>query len=83
MTFFRLELGVSTDFFNVTPSVSGRFNAPVRQVYVGTGGDINVRPESNANYVILRNFGSGGVIQGSITAISNVGTTASNIVAFI
>jgi len=83
MSFFRLETGVSTSASNVTPSVSGRFNSPARQLYVGNGGDLNVRLESDSSYNLLRNFPTGGFLLASVVAVSNVNTTASNIVAFI
>jgi len=83
MSFFRLETGVSTSASPVTPSVSGRFNSPARQLYVGNGGDLNVRLENDTAYVLLRNFPPSTFLLASVVAVSNVNTTASNIVAFL
>ena len=78
-----LATGVARNFYDVTPTPSTNLNSEVRQLYIGTGGDINVLPAGGTTRVILRNFPSGSFILASIKAISNVNTTASNIVAFI
>ena len=80
---FVLEVGVARNFYDVTPTPSTNLNSEVRQLYVGTGGDINVLPAGGTTRVILRNVPSGAFILASVKAISNVNTTASNIVAFI
>jgi len=79
---FSNELGVSNDYFDVNLTPSTNFTSPIRMFYVGNGGDVNCLPPSGGARVIFRNL-SQGYHQFGVVQISNVGTTASNIVGFL
>jgi hypothetical protein len=79
---FVLETGVARNFYDVTPNVSTNLNGEVRMLYVGTGGFINVLPAGGTTRVVMP-VASFSYHQMAVKAISNVGTTATNIVAFI
>ena len=77
-----LATGVARNFYDVTPNVITNLNSEVRQLYIGTGGFINVLPAGGTSYVVMP-VPSYFMLQAGIKAVSNVNTTAVNIVAFI
>lgn len=78
---YRSEIGIGNIATAITPSDSTNI-APGRQIYVGTGGDLNVTPSGQSTPVIHRNVPSGTFFFGSVTRIGATNTTASNIVVW-
>lgn len=78
---FSNELGVSATPVDVTPTPSTNLTTPARALYVGNGGDINTLSPNASTRVIFRNVPSGSILPVAVVQISNVSTTASNIVA--
>lgn len=72
----------SAECFTVTKSDTTDFTAQVRQIYVGTGGDVSV-VNTNDSVVLFKNVMSGTNIGPFfIKRVNSTGTTASDIVAF-
>lgn len=72
-----------TTLFAVTPSNSTVFSDDVRQLYVGTAGDVVVVTEDNTT-VTFKNVPAGFYLGPFfIRKVNATGTTASNIVAFV
>lgn len=68
--------------FPVTPSDSVNFTAEVRQLYVGSAGDVTVVNQDNS-VCTFKNVLSGAVLGPFfLKRVNNTGTTSSNIVAF-
>ena len=79
----RLELGVADSFYAVTPSLDN-LPTPCRALYIGTTGDVNVIPYAEgADPVLFVGVPAGATLYVSARAVSNVDTSASNIVALI
>jgi hypothetical protein len=70
-----------TTLFAVTPSNSTTFPQAVRQLYVGTAGDVSVTTSDGVT-VIHRNA-VGYIGPFFITRVNLTGTTASDIVAYV
>ena len=69
--------------FAVTKSDSVNFSNDVRQLYVGTGGDVVV-VTSEGTVITFKNVADGTTIGPFfIRRVNSTGTTASNIVAFV
>lgn len=66
--------------FAINPSDSADLDAVTKAVYVGTGGDLVVRPVAGAADVVFRNVPSGGIIDVRVKAIRASGTTALDLV---
>lgn len=49
-------------------------------VYVGVGGDIEVRAQESSAFVVLKNYPTGAWIPGIVAEIRASGTTASDLV---
>ena len=79
-TFSRPELGVSTVAETVTPADSN-LSDPYRRLYVGTGGNLNVRSQNGAD-VIHYNVLSGTFVDLSVIRVNSTNTTASNSVGY-
>lgn len=69
--------------FAVTPHNTNDLPAVVRQLYVGTGGDVTVITDNNIT-VTFKNVGSGSTIGPFfVKRVTVTNTTASNIVGFV
>ena len=77
----RAERGSSTYFQAVTPSDTDNVSISVRYLYVGTTGNLNVVPYDGTSSVVLYNVPVG-YHDFSVRKVSNIDTTASNIIAF-
>lgn len=66
--------------FSVVPHDHLNLAMPTRALYIGTGGDVAVRPLGSANDVVLRNVSSGSVLALRVSAVRLSGTTASDLV---
>jgi len=70
--------------FEVTPSDTTNLESPAAMLYVGTGGNLNITLSGqDQTPVILKNVANGTFFEASVLAVSDTGTTASNIVAFL
>ncbi len=69
--------------FAVTKSDSTVFTPAVRQLYVGTGGDVSMTTEDNVT-VVHKNVPAGAYLGPFfIKKVNATGTTASDIVAYV
>ena len=69
--------------FAVTPHASTNFASEVRQLYVGTAGNVTVVNIVDNSVVTFNNVSAGSTIGPFyIKRVNAIGTTASNIVAF-
>lgn len=66
--------------FAITPSDILNLDAITKAIYVGSGGDLVVRPANGASDVVFRNVPSGGIIDVRARAVRANGTTALDIV---
>jgi hypothetical protein len=80
---FTDELGTSRAPLLVTPTPSTNLTTPARALYIGTGGNLNILSPTGGTRVIFYNLQSGSILPVAAVQISNVDTTASNIVALI
>lgn len=67
----------------VTPSDSTTFAPAVRQLYVGTAGNVTVETDQGASITFYNVLGGMYLGPFFIKKVKSTGTTASNIVAFI
>lgn len=79
----RAELGVASQFIQVSPSDSTNFASGSRALYIGTGGDLNVLSYDNPTNHIFRNVPSGFVLPIAVLRVNSTNTTASNIVSLV
>lgn len=71
------------DLVTVTPSDATTYQPAIRQLYVGTAGDVTVVTDQNTT-ITFKNVFSGMIIGPFyIKQVKSTGTTASNIVGFI
>lgn len=66
--------------FAITPDDDNDLPAATKALYVGSGGDITLRPIGSADDVTLRNVVTGSVIAIRLRAVRVTGTTASELV---
>lgn len=71
----------ATDCFAIAPSDSAELRRVTKAIYVGTGGDIVVRPLHAPADVTFRNLPAGGMIDVCAIAVRATGTTAADLVA--
>lgn len=67
--------------FAVTPHNVNELPEVPKALYVGTGGDVTLRPVDSDADVVLKNVGSGQVLDIRPSHIRATGTTAADIVA--
>jgi hypothetical protein len=60
----------------VTPSASTTFQAGL--LYVGTGGDVTLKPKGNSSFVTFKGVPSGSFLPIYIIAVSDAGTTTAS-----
>ena len=69
--------------FMITPDdVQELLEAP-KAIYIGTGGDLVLRPLDDDNDIVLRNTISGSILDIRIRAVRATGTTAQDIVGLV
>lgn len=66
--------------FPVTPSDSGGLARVTKAIFVGTGGNINLRTVGSTDPVTFRNVPSGAILDLRVVSVLALGTTASDIV---
>src|SRR5436309_2702493 len=66
--------------FVITPSDSVNLTTVTRAIFVGTGGDVQVRYAGNDADIVLKNVPSGSRVSGRFSRIKATSTTATNIV---
>lgn len=66
--------------FAITPSDIAELPTATKAIYVGTGGDITLRPLDGSEDVVFTAFPAGGILDVRASAIRATGTTASGIV---
>lgn len=79
----RDAVGCAEDAFAITASDSSDLQSVVRQIYVGTGGDVKVVTKSGSTVTHV-GVPAGSYISGlRILKVLSTGTTASNMIGYI
>lgn len=66
--------------FAIVPADSGELPMATKALYVGTGGDVTVRPVRGDADVVFRNVPGGMILDIRVVAVRAGGTTAADIV---
>ncbi|MEO1729299.1 MAG: hypothetical protein AAFR64_01010 [Pseudomonadota bacterium] len=66
----------------VPDDVQDLLEAP-KAIYIGTGGDLVLRPLDNDDDIVLRNTISGSILDLRVRAVRATGTTAQDIVGLV
>lgn len=66
--------------FEIAPADAADLPSVTKALYVGTGGDIVLRPAGNDTDVVFRNVPSGFVLAVRVSAVRGSGTSAADIV---
>lgn len=70
----------ATICFAIVPADGGELTQVTKALYVGTGGDIALRPLDGTADVTFRNVPDGAVLDVRVRAVRATGTTAADIV---
>ena len=73
-------IGPSSDCFTISPSDTQDLNKATKAIYVGSGGDVVVRPIGSGSDVTFRNVIGGSILDVRVRAVRETGTTAFDIV---
>lgn len=77
------SLGMALYMFNLTPSDSAGLGDSVRQIYVGTGGDVSL-VDARGNTVIHKNASAGTYLGPfNVVKVNSTGTTATNLIGYV
>lgn len=66
--------------FEITPNDSVDLIEVTKAIYVGTGGDVTLRPLDGTSDVTFRNVQDGSILDVRVAALRVTGTTAADIV---
>lgn len=66
--------------FAIAPDDTAEFARATKAIYVGTGGDLALRPVNGAADVIFRNLPAGFILDVRVRAVRQTGTTAADLV---
>ncbi|MEO0462982.1 MAG: hypothetical protein AAF127_07610 [Pseudomonadota bacterium] len=69
--------------FAITPDDSSELQSVTKALYVGTGGDLVIRPLEGDQDIVLRNTVSGSIIDIRVKAVRATGTSAQDLVGLI
>lgn len=69
--------------FAISPSDSDELPTVTKALYVGTGGDLVIRPLEGEEDVVLRNTVSGSILDIRVKAVRATGTSAQDLVGLI
>ena len=70
----------AADCFTVTPFDTAELPSVTKALYVGTGGDVVLRPLNGDGFVTFRNVPDGGILDVRVRAVRDTGTTAADLV---
>lgn len=70
----------ASDCFAITPQDGALLPRATKAIYVGTSGDLVVRPVQSATDVTFRNVIGGSILDIRVSAVRAAGTTAQDIV---
>jgi hypothetical protein len=70
----------SDDCFTIVPDDLLDIARATKAIYIGTGGDVTLRPLRSESDVVFRNLVSGSILDVRVGAVRATGTTASDIV---
>ncbi|MEL6237252.1 MAG: hypothetical protein AAFQ90_01525 [Pseudomonadota bacterium] len=73
----------AADCFAIVPSDAQELPRATKAIYVGSGGDITLRPVNGEEDVVFTNVASGSILDIRVRAIRASGTTALDIVGLI
>ncbi|MEM9311381.1 MAG: hypothetical protein AAGA34_08025 [Pseudomonadota bacterium] len=73
----------AADCFAITPDDGQDLPRATKAIYIGSGGDIVLRPVSGAEDILFANTASGSIIDVRVRAIRATGTTALDIVGLV
>lgn len=69
--------------FEVTPDDVNELQEVTKAIYVGTGGDVVLRPQDGLADVTFRNVQSGAILDVRVSAIRATGTNAADIIGLV
>lgn len=69
--------------FMITPDDVNELSDVTKALYIGTGGDIVLRPQQGTSDVTFRNLQSGSILDVRVSAVRATGTTAADIVGLV
>lgn len=69
--------------FEVTPDDVAELQEITKAIYVGTGGDIVLRPQEGLVDVTFRNIQSGAILDVRVSAVRATGTSAADIIGLV
>ena len=69
--------------FEITPHDILELISVTKAIYIGTGGDVVVRPLEATSDVTFRNLQDGSILDVRTVAVRSTGTTASDIVGLV
>lgn len=79
----RDAVGCAEDAFAITPSDSADLSRIVRQIYVGTGGDVKIITKAGTT-VTHSNMQTGSYLSGlRVARVLSTGTTASSLIGYV
>jgi len=73
----------ASECFSITPNDAQDLTKATKAVYVGSGGDLVVRPLGSSSDVTFRNVISGSILDIRVRAIRETGTSAFDIVGLV
>lgn len=73
----------AADCFEIDPHNSADLTSATKAIYIGTGGDLVLRPVGSDNDVTFVNVPGGSILPVRVQAVRINGTTASDIVGLV
>ena len=70
----------SSDCFPITPNDSTDLPKATKALFVGTGGDVLLRPVSGSEDILFRNLPDGSILDVRVRAVRATGTSAADLV---
>ena len=71
------------DCFAIVPDDAADLAQVTKALYIGTGGDVTLRPQEGASDVVFRNLQDGSILDVRVSAVRATGTSASDIVGLV
>lgn len=69
--------------FDITPNDIAELQEVTKAIYIGTGGDVVLRPQEGLADVTFRNLQSGAILDVRVSAVRATGTSATDIIGLV